>query len=95
MRHSLKMQSKAVEKTTTMYKNKVDLLAKEIVSQQGQALYETSLPGKYTELMAKFKSIKDPKELRRILQAARRQLRKAHKQYAQLFTYICFYTYES
>ncbi len=80
MRHSLKMQSKAVQKTSTVYKNKVELLAKEIVNQQGAAQYEASLPGKYTELMAKFKDVKDPKELRRILNSARRQLRKAHKQ---------------
>lgn len=80
MRQSLKMQSKLLQSTIIMYKSKVEILAKEIVSQQGQAMFEIALPGKYNDMMERFKNVKDPKEVRRILQAARRQLRRAHKQ---------------
>lgn len=71
-----------------MYKNKVELVAKETVNSQGAAMYESALPNKYTELMAMFRNV-EGKELRRILNAARRQLRKVHKQYVtQLHSYL-------
>jgi hypothetical protein len=80
MRQSLRAQTHLVKKTKVEYKNKVENLARDIVNQKGQAMYEMTLPAKYTEMMDRFKQIKDPKEVRRILLAARRQLSKAHKQ---------------
>lgn len=79
MRISLKLTNWAVGQLKNMHKTKVEALAKEIVSTQGQMLFDMALPGKYTEIMQRIRDSNDPKEIRRMLLSARRQLRAAHR----------------
>jgi len=79
MRISLKLTNWAVGQLKNMHKTKVEALAKEIVSTQGQMLFDMALPGKYTEIMQRIRDSSDPKEIRRMLLSARRQLRAAHR----------------
>lgn len=64
-----------------IHKTKIEALAKEIVSTQGQTMFDMALPGKYTEIMRRFRDQNDPKEIRRMLLAFRRQLRSATKRF--------------
>ncbi|ODN04028.1 Translin-associated factor X-interacting protein 1 [Orchesella cincta] len=79
MRSSLKVTSWAVTQLKGLHKTKIEALAREIVSTQGQMLFDMALPGKYTEIMQRIRNQADPKEIRQMLLAVRRQLKKAHK----------------
>lgn len=79
MRSSLKVTNWAVGHLKNMHKEKIEALAREILSTEDQTMFQAALPGKYTETMQRIRDASDPKLIRRMLLATRRQLRAAHK----------------
>lgn len=85
------MTNWAVKQLKNMHKSKIEALAREIVTTQGQMMFDMALPGKYTEIMQRIRDSNDPKEIRRMLLAARRQLRAAHKKYLRWNIFLTTY----